>query len=189
MYSIFNTKHSPPNTMNDNATVATPQHSPPAILTESFVADAFCQRYHGLIQRFEDDDGEVFFIVPTIMREGDYGPSFPNVKHQGCDVPHSFVWAKIRELLTELLEGRDEFTVVRCNSFPFVDGVWRFMLMDRLMQLEKMRPRDDDYTYQKAHTVTECWRDPVRQRAVERVIAGDRRDIGGGAASNDRAVT
>jgi hypothetical protein len=54
MSSILNTKHSPPNAIDDNATVATPQHSPPVILTESFVTDAFCQRDHGLIQRYED---------------------------------------------------------------------------------------------------------------------------------------
>jgi hypothetical protein len=167
MSSILNTKHSPPNAMDDNADIAIPRHSPSAILTESYVADAFCKRYHGLIKRLEDDDGEVFFLVPTIMCDGDYGPSFPHVKHQGCVVPHSFVWAKIRELMAELLEGRDEFTVIRCNAFSFVDGVWRFMLIDDRITPKKMRPSDDDYTYAKASTVTECWRDPARrQRAA-----------------------
>ena len=97
------------------------------------------------------------------MCAGDYGPSFPHVKHQGFTVPHSFVWTKTASM-AEMLEGRDEFTVVRCNSYAFVEGVWRFVQMDCRMSLEKMRPREDDYTFAKASEITGHWRDPARRR-------------------------
>jgi hypothetical protein len=43
--TIYGRNHSPPNAIDEDATVATPSHSPQSILTESSVARLFQLKY------------------------------------------------------------------------------------------------------------------------------------------------
>lgn len=148
MSSILNNKHSPPNAMVDNPTVATPKHSPPAILTESSVAKFFQQRYRGRIWRVDVDDKDSGFIVTTLMQDG-------VAIIDGTDVPNSFVIAKIRQLIEELSVGVDMFTAIRINSYDFVLGVFRFLQIDPAMTVEHERNQHSKDYYSNADRCAE----------------------------------
>jgi hypothetical protein len=143
MSTILNTKGSPPNAIDDSVTVASRSHSQHAVLSESYIASQFMERYGYCIRRYAYDDGDAFMQLASIAI---YDPPNPYTVKQGCyRLPNSYVLDLIRALIVELSADSDTFTRVRVNSSKFIFGVLALLLgTPRIPKLHDPSPGDFD---------------------------------------------
>jgi hypothetical protein len=84
---------------------------------------------------------------------------------EGGELPDSFVFSKVCELIAQLTANSDEFTKIRCGQFDFANGVTEFLRRDQRLVLPKVRPLDHGYDFTRMNRVVEGRR-AHRQRAV-----------------------
>ena len=146
------------------AMVSAPAHFKPSkFVTETGVARRFQQRYWPNITRIDphgDDDFEPGFIVGGYsVRDGEY--KITAIK--SMEVPTSFMFAKIRQLIEEefLPLVEDEFTASRLGSWAFLVGTLNILLFDPAMTCPRHYRQPGEYRFREADLLSEGREPPV----------------------------
>jgi hypothetical protein len=132
-------------------------------LTEMSVAELFISHYQFCIMRIDDEeDGDSLFIAPCLY-EQDGEKLIPPI--YGGVLPDAYVFLKLMEFIGKLTANADELTQIRCGQYAFINGVMEILRRDQRLVVTKMRPSDDEYSFNRVDHVVET-RHEHRRRAL-----------------------